>query len=164
MVKIHRGGRKPKPKMDRDYGTPEIIAKRAAISQGDPTLSTCPLDALLSRQIISPEAHAAAVHFRSCRQVTFGSPHPKAVDLNLISGSVGDYDEQRAEDQYRDACSYLKSRARRLLDILENLVVHERWPTWLSKNYGGDQWDRARTGEAFATLLAWYAGRQRKAA
>lgn len=163
-IKIHKGGRPKSNRSEKDYGTAELIAKRAFIAQGDPTLSTCPLDALLSRGFISTEAHTAAVHFRSCRQIVFGSPHPQAVDLNLISGSGAEYDEERAEAQYRDACSALKSISRRLFDIIDNIVIHERFPAWFSTPGRGDQWDRARTGHAFGVLLAWYTGRQRKAA
>ena len=79
MKRINKGGRPRKVKSAHDYGTPESIAKRAALSQGDPTLSTCPLDVMLSRKIISPEAHAAAVYFRSCYLIEYGSPHPQAV-------------------------------------------------------------------------------------
>ena len=164
MKRINKGGRPRKVTSAHDYGTPESIAKRAALSQGDPTLSTCPLDVMLSRKIISPEAHAAAVHFRSCRQIVFGSPHPQAVDLNQVSGKSGDYDDERAEADYRSAVSFVQSRASRLWKILENIVVHERLPGWLARDYGGDKWDQQRTCEAFATLLGWYSNRQRKAA
>lgn len=162
-IKIHKGGR-PKQSRERDYGTPELIAKRAVIAQGDPTLSTNPLDALLSRGVLSTEAHTAAVHFRSCRQIVFGSPHPQAIDLNQISGTTADYDEQRAEIEYLEACACLKKVSRRLFDIIQNIVIYERFPGWLTRNDGTDGWDRKNTGHAFAILLGWYTGRSRRAA
>ena len=162
--RIHKGGRPKKIKSEHDYGSPELIAKRAALSQGDPTLSTCPLDILLSRKHISPEAHTAAVHLRSCFTIIHGSPHAKAIDLNQVSGTAAEYDDERAETEYNEACNALKGVSRRLLDIIHNIVIYERTPLWLINPLAGNGWDRKNTGHAFATLLGWYTGRNRRAA
>lgn len=159
-----------RPKSDRpaiDYGTPESIAKRAAIvsvkTKGkitllDPALSTCPLDALKAKGLVSNEAHAAASHFLACRAITFGSPHPSAV--NLLQGqSVGggerdDGDKAKIERRYRAACAAMHKRGRAVLDAIENLVVHERWPEWLFSHARSKSKDRCMEG--FAALLSWH--------
>ena len=162
--RIWKGGRPRKIKSEHDFGSPELIAKRAALSQGDPTLSTCPLDVLLSRKHISPGAHTAAMHFLSCFVIVHGSPHPRAIDLNQISGGAGEYDDERAENEYNDACEALLKVSRRLFDIVHNIVIYERTPLWLVNPLAGNGWDRKNAGQAFATLLGWYSGRNRKAA
>lgn len=154
-----RGRPKNPPRPDKDTGTPELQRKRMAISPHDQTQASNPLDALKSRQIISEEAHSAAVHFLACRAIMFGNPHPQAVNLLHVQGNMG---ESRDEDyrakielRYRDACDALRKRGRTVLDAIENLVVHERWPDWFFRSRGNRK-GRQHCMEGFAALLAWH--------
>ena len=159
--RIHKGGRPRNARPDVDTGTPELAAKRAAVS-ADPTLSTCPVDLLLSRRIIDSDTHTAAGYFAACRALVFGSPHPRALDLLRISGSVSIPNTSEAEARYRSACTLLRQRGGTVLNAVETLIVHERFPTWL----GASKSCRARdlAMEGLDTLRDWYRGRNRRRA
>jgi hypothetical protein len=162
-----RTNRRGRPKLDRpkyDVGTPELIAKRMAAAPNDMTLSTTPLDVLKARSIISDEAHLAATYWAALRKMVFGKAHPGAIDLTAISGSnPNEFDRADAESKYRDACAAMKAMSRASLDAVENLVIHERWPSWLvSKSTHGTDYMRFCVG--VAALLGWYKGKMRKAA
>lgn len=160
--------RRGRPKLDRpktDLGTPELIAKRMAASPADTTLSTTPLDVLKARQIISDEAHGAATYFAALRKMVFGKAHPGAIDLTAISGASPDeFDRADAEIKYRDACNAIKAMSRASLDAVENLVIHERWPSWLHNEAGKVGRDYQRFSLGIAALLGWYKGSMRRAA
>lgn len=167
-LKTSRRGR---PKIDRpkiDLGTPELQAKRLAASPHDATLSTTPLDVIKARGIISDEAHTAATYFAALRKIVFGKAHPGAIDLTAISGIADLPDEKRSaetERLYRDACSAMKHYSRAAFDAVENLVIHERWPAWLTARTKAQQpRDHARFTLGIAALLGWYKGHHRKAA
>ena len=156
--------------MDRprvDLGTPELIAKRMAASPRDTTLSTTPLDVLKARQIISDEAHGAATYFAALRKIVFGKAHPGAIDLTAISSVGNPYELDRgdAETKYRDACAAVKAISRASLDALENLVIHERWPSWLvARTRSAQPRDYQHFSTGLAALLGWYKGSMRRAA
>lgn len=162
-----RRGRPRKQRQTYDPGTPELIAKRAAISPNDPTRASNPLDALLAkgekRGGISDEAHGAAMHFLKCRVKAFGSPHAKAIDLNRISGPESPEGNGNSEWAYREACDLLKTRGRYVMDAIINLIVYERWPRWM-QDIRSDRADYQRCMEGFAVLLAWHQGARRMAA
>lgn len=159
--------RRGRPKLNRpaiDTGTPELIHKRMMASPMDATLSTNPLDVLKSRKIISDEAHGAASYFAALRKIVFGKAHPGAIDLTAVSsGSPHEFDRADAEIKYRDACNAMKAISRASLDAVENLVVHERWPSWLLKWARGTQpRDYHHFSVGVAALLGWYKGGNRK--
>ena len=157
-----------RPRLNRprqDLGTPELIAKRLAASPGDPTLATNPLDVLKARRIISDEAYGAASYFAALRKMVFGKAHPGAMDLTAVSGaSPEEFDSAEAEIKYRDACNAMKAMSRASLDAVENLVIHERWPGWLTRSgaMSGSGYDRFCLG--ISALLGWYKGSMRRAA
>lgn len=156
-----------RPRLDRpavDLGTPELIHKRLMASPKDAAMSTTPLDVLKSRLVISEEAHTAASYFAALRKIVFGKAHPGAIDLTAVSGRPNELDIGEAEDKYRQACAAMKAQSRRSLDAVENLVVHERWPGWLSPRGGQNGSDYKNFGLGIAALLGWYRGRERKAA
>lgn len=160
-------GRPKSTRPKHDYGTPELVLKRITMAPNDPTLATTPLDALKARKQISDEAHSAAVYFNALRKMVFGKAHPSAVDLTAISamGSAPDeLDRADAEQKYRDACAAMKCQSRQALDAVENLVVHERWPTWLYEGRGTRDSGQRHFSVGIAALLGWYRGRERKAA
>lgn len=138
------------------------------ISPSDATLSSCPLDALKARKMISDEAHTAAVYFAGIRKRMFGKAIPPAIDLTAITGTPQEFDDvdaARAETEYRDACYAMKAQGRLSLDAVENLVVYERWPGWIINPTGGSQHsDQRRFTLGLAALLGWYKNKDRKAA
>jgi hypothetical protein len=160
-VRIHKGGRRRQQRDAVDRGTPELAAKRAALS-GDPTLSTCPLDLALSKGVIAPETHAAAGYFAACRALVYGSPHPKALDLLRVSGAITIPNASEAEGRYRDACERLRRCGPGVLDAVETFVVHERFPLWLVKGAPARSRDHVMSG--MAALLDWYKGGRRQRA
>ena len=165
-----RTNRRGRPRLDRpkyDVGTPELVHKRMMASPDDATLSTTPMDVLKSRKLISDEAHSAGSYFAALRKIVFGKAHPGAIDLTAIS-SVGmphELDRADAESKYRDACKAIKAINRASLDAVENLVIHERWPSWLSSRAVSRQpRDYHHFSLGLAALLGWYKGHQRRAA
>jgi hypothetical protein len=137
--------------------------KRATLSPTDPTMSSNPLDVLRVRNIISDEAHTAASYWAALRKMVFGKAHPGAIDLTAVSGMPNELDRADAESKYRDACFAMKAQSRASLDAVENLVVHERWPFWLT---GGSTHgtDYMRFCVGISALLGWYKGKMRRAA
>lgn len=158
-------GRPKKPSRPLiDEGTKELREKRMFISPQDQTLTTNPLDALLARRMISDEAYSAAGYFAALRKLVFGKAIPPAIDLNATSGGEPDeFDGGKAEGRYRDACAAMNRVSRGSRDAVENLVVHERWPSWMfAVHRGGHTVDRRKFGEGMAALLGWYQGRRRE--
>lgn len=158
VKRIHKGGRPRKALPDIDTGTPELVAKRMAVAK-DPTLSTCPLDLALSKGVIDQDQHSAAGYFAACRALTYGSPHPKALDLLRTSGGVTIPNASEAEAKYRNACEDLRARGPGVLEKVENFVVHEKFPLWLIANTPARS--RERVMEGLDVLVDWYRGRRR---
>lgn len=155
-MRINKGGRPRQNRSSRDLGTPELIAKRIGASPSDPTMSTCPIDILLSRGIISPEAHDAAVYWGSLRKMVFGKALPPAVDLLQITNasSPQEFDRGEAEMRYREAAKMVQSYSRQSFTALENIVVYERTPDWLD-SLGRHPAQREHFMTALGALLAW---------
>ncbi len=161
--KKRRGGR---PKSNRpliDTGTPELMARRLAISPRDASLATAPLDALKARgaEAISDEAYSAACYFAALRKLVFGKAHPQALDLTAAGrgGMPEEMDTAGAERKYRDACNYVRGQSRLAFEALENLVVHEQWPQWMFAGRGKRDPAQRNFEVGAAALLAWYRGR-----
>lgn len=172
-LRIRKGGRpKSPPKPKEDLGTNELRSKRMQIVGTKPndvrdmTLSTCPIDVLLARRMISEEAHQAAHFFAALRKIVFGKAHPGAVDILAITGGrPEESDSARAEFLYREACTAMKLASRQAFDAVENLVVHERYPEWMGSGKRGPRISsRRHFGLGMAALLAWQKGRERRAA
>jgi len=150
--------KRKKLREDRDFGTPEIQIKRSKISPKDPSQSSCPLDALHSRGIISVIEHAAGVDFRSVRALIFGtSQHPKAINLNRVSGSEVFKDHELAEKRYREACSALKREGSRVFELVEDIIVAEKWPFWFGLSRFDT--DQKLTLRGFRVLAHWHGGK-----
>lgn len=176
--RVFKGGR---PRTDRpaiDLGSPELLMKRASLAGPpikeivdgkevtflpDPAMTTCPIDILLTKRLISPEAYSAAVHFRACWLMIFGSPHAKAIDLTHVTGPERLGDIERATEAYRGACETLRKFSVQHLDAVENLVIHERTPPWMRVTGGPHSHHRKRFMEGLACLLGWHQGKARAA-
>jgi hypothetical protein len=165
-VKHSRRGR---PRLDRprhDYGTPELVMKRMHIAPNNPIQATNPLDACLAKGIISDEAYNAACYFAAIRRNVFGKAIPPAIDLTAISiASVPTENSDAShEANYRDACAAMKGYSRKAFDAVENLVVHERWPSWLAYRNGPRVSEQAAFCLGMAALLGWLKSSRRKSA
>ena len=157
--------RRGRPRSDRprhDYGTPELIAKRVGMSPTDATMSTCPLDVMLSRGTISPEAHTAAAYFVALRKLVFGKAHPAAIDLTAISqgGMPEELDLDDAERKYRDACAWIKRFGGRTFIATEDILIHQRWPEWIAIPRSS-HWERRLVLLGMSALLGWYRGEKK---
>jgi hypothetical protein len=156
--RIHRRGRPRSNRQLVDTGTPELQRKRMLVSPTDATAATCPIDTLRARNLITPEHHAAAVHFRACRLVAFGSPHVRATNLLQSTGRDASRSGEREEAQYREACAMLRRMSPAHLVVIEDLVVHEIWPAWLSQP--ARKRAHACCREALDVLVRWHDGRR----
>lgn len=161
---IRKRGR---PRLDRpskDEGTPELIIKRVHLSPANPAMSTRPLDVLLSRDMISQEAHAAATYWLALRKIIFGKATPGAVDLLRTNGPVPEEADDKKlrewEDAYRNACLALKRQGGRTFAVTEDILVHERWPEWIQIPRS-THWERRLLLLGIAALLGWYRGKER---
>lgn len=144
-----------------DYGTPELIAKRMMISPRDTTLSTCPLDVMKAKDIISQEAYDAAVYFVGLRKRMFGKAHPSAIDLLAVSGGRPDEaDDALAERKYREACAAVRRFGAKTFNCLEDVLIHERTPDWIHFRQSS-HWERRLVLLGISALLGWYRERPR---
>ena len=161
-----RSAKRGRPKSNRprvDSGTPELIAKRMAVTPMDATQSTSPLDALRAKGVLSDEAHNAACYFGALRKLVFGKAHVRAMDLTAVSrGGVPEaLDVAAAERKYREACAAVQGHGRAALDALENIVVHEQWPAWMFAGRGKREIAQRHFEVGAAALLGWYRGRRK---
>lgn len=152
-------GPKPKHRPIRDEGSPELILKRLTISPSDATMSTCPLDVMLTRGIIVPEAHAAVAYFLGLRKLMFGKAQPGAIDLLAVSGRsadlLDDKEMAKVERKYRDACSSIQRFGGRTLSVFEDVMVHGRWPEWIAIPKS-THWERRLVLLGVSALLGWH--------
>lgn len=149
-------GRPPGNRPKHDYGTPELISKRMTLSPADATQSTNPLDVLLSRGIITPEAHKAAACFAAQRKIVFGKATTQAVDLlNVSGGQPNEVNLPDAEGRYRRACQTVLRHGEKTFKAMESLVVHEQWPHWIQIPRSV-HWERRLVLLGIAALHGWY--------
>lgn len=167
-VTRRRGGRPKSTRPRTDLGTPELIAKRIALSPSDPTRGTTPLDVLKTRgpDVLSEESYSAASYFAALRKIVFGKAHPAAIDLTATTHGrlPEEFDSADAERRYRQACNYVRGQSRMAFEALESLVVHEQWPAWMFAGRGKRDTAQRHFEVGIAALTAWYRGRTRKAA
>lgn len=151
-----------RPRLDRpkhDYGTPELVLKRITMAPKDATMSTCPLDVMLSKGLISPEAHGACSHFLAIRKMIFGRASPGAVDLLAVSGGrpdeLNEEDAAKIERKYRHACAAVKRFGEKTMAATEDVLVHQRWPEWIQFR-NSSHWERRLVLLGVAALLGWH--------
>lgn len=123
--------------------TPELEAKRALIAtspdpkanhnrNGDATLSTCPLDALLARGFITEQQHQAGESYARLYRIVNGKGMPKVMDSGGPGGEISEAVLIRAKETYLLAASALLAVSRRVKDAVDNATVFERWPNSLT--------------------------------
>lgn len=127
------GGLRPR----RDHGTPEVIAKRLMmVGPGDPALAHYPLGIALARHVITDDQHQAGLAYALAFAVAIGRPASGAG--RALSRYLAEDGRQLSEEArvrltaawraYGDA---LLRRSRSLKDVVDNVAVFERTPTWL---------------------------------
>lgn len=146
----------------KDLGTPELQFKRS-LAAHNPVMSTRPIDILLARKDISPDAHAAAVEFAGLRKTVFGKATIQAVDLSSSAKHADGHDDPLAELKYRAACDAMKAHSFAAFNAVENLVVHEIAPVWMRHNITSSR-ERSDLAAGLKALVGWLHGRGKLAA
>ncbi len=131
-----RGRPRSTASRDSDYGTPELVYKRAC----GQTMEA--IDLCHERGLISAQQHRAGLHFRWLYTLRYGSPHISAMDLLRASGqAAGEKDASQwrmdREAEYETAFAHL--RARQLHAVVVDVCVHDLRPDFLCQQH----WARA---------------------
>jgi hypothetical protein len=134
-----------------DLGTQELQLKRATLAQGaDPAASAHPLDLLLARGLILPQAHRAGWRYAGLYRrvigrtdVSYGrlyaglggehggGEHGRG-DTRRVATTEGDDNGLRlAQLNFRQAQAVLRAEGPVVAGITERLVVYGAWPDWL---------------------------------
>jgi hypothetical protein len=141
-----------------DGGTPQIQARRRRLvgPDGDPVLSTSPIDIMAARRLIDQDTYSAALWFRATARTLFGRPHFRD-SLDNSSAVEPTHAAMRwSEIRYSFLAECLEAPDRgELLDLLHFQIL----PHWLIRtiNNGtalraGDLDARARQLRALARL------------
>lgn len=121
-----------------DHGTPEVVAHRLAlVGAADATLAHYPLGVALARSIVTLEQHDAGLAYaRDYRTAMDGLPRPLEPSLAREMPSAHIALAERTEiartGNFMAKASMLAKMGRQTHDDLNNLVVFERWPLWLT--------------------------------
>ena len=93
MAKKIRSRKRGRPRIDRplrDKGTPESLIKRLAlVGEGDPTMSSTPIDVMFTRKIINPNQYNAGLTYWYLYTRVFGKPYPQSNTGKLLSPISG---------------------------------------------------------------------------
>ncbi|MDX2113703.1 MAG: hypothetical protein SFW63_08245 [Alphaproteobacteria bacterium] len=119
-----RRGRPPSHKPATDYGTPELIARRA---RGETSEA---IDLCLERRLITPAEHWCGLHLRWLHTLRHGAPGVSALALTDGSKTLpreSDEAWQRdREKEYREAIAVLQSR--HLIHPIVDICIYDRMP------------------------------------
>jgi hypothetical protein len=148
----------------RDRGTAEAQHRRALLAgftkndngklePGDPVMTTCPLDILIVRNLISPEQYKAGCEYARLYSAIIGTP--KAAMVNYTGEQLGkepitEPDEKRLEWEARTqrsfqaAQSVLKGISRKVKTLVDNVAIYGRLPPWAVKSMPSDAECRER--------------------
>lgn len=128
-------GRPKKNRPDIDYGTPELVAKRAHLAGGaDPAYAEHPLGILFVRGYLadtheqSRRMYAAGMEFGLLWGRVFKPPFAQSLMAQFVPGGEGGiWDEStvaESEARLKRIVTFLKERA--VYDALVNAVVYRR--------------------------------------
>ncbi len=110
-----------------DYGTPELIMKRAHGA------TTEILDMCLERNLITPQQHWCGIHLRWLFTLRHGAPSLRAMDPAHLGGNMQKTDapewRQEREQEYRDAMHALALSGQ--VTMLVNVCIYNERPTFL---------------------------------
>ena len=126
---------------ERDPGTPEAQAKRAALAQGaDPAAAAHPLDLLLAHGLIEARAYRAGWRYAGLYRRVIGRADVSFARLyDGLRGEDGrrlipaddTVDPASAQRHFRQAQAALRQEGPVIAGITERLVVFGAWPDWL---------------------------------
>lgn len=125
---MRRGRGRPKtPREEKDFGTPELQAKRHEAE----TMEA--LDLCLEKALITPEQHWCGIHLRWLYTLRYGAPGLRALDPTHVDGMELECDDPewrvRREAEYHEALG--KITAQGCAATLMNLCVHNERPGFL---------------------------------
>lgn len=123
-----RRGRPPKPRLERDNGTPELQQKRAL------GLTAEAIDQCLERRIITREEHWAGLHYRWLYTVRYGAPSISSHWWRLSDDSRGPRSDHAGwrtarEQEYAEARSLLAKHQR--YEPVMQIAVYNDIPAFL---------------------------------
>lgn len=124
----------------RDYGTEELVMHRLqTVRDGDPALSTCPLDILFARKLLTAPQNAAGWLYAGLHAKVYDKVFPAAGTFEMVSRGtlVSKYIEDVERDQQMERM--LMDMNRLLLGLgwrhhraTHGTVVCRKWqPSWL---------------------------------
>lgn len=129
-----------------DLGTQELQLKRAMLAQGgDPAASTHPLDLLLARGLIEPQAHRAGWRYAGLYRRVIGrtdvsydrlyaglcGENGRGSDRQVVRTDGDDDGLRLAQLNFRQAQAMLRAEGPVVAGITERVVVYGAWPDWL---------------------------------
>ena len=133
-----RRGRPAKARPTTDYGTPELIFKRAYGHTAEA------IDLCRERGLITADHHWCGLHLRWLYTLRYGAPNVSATDLTRIDGyamaAPDDTAQWRCAREAEFAHAVLLLRAHRRYDMVMRVCVFNERPAFLSQ---------ARLREAF---------------
>ncbi len=156
--------------------SPELLRKRAEMAQGgDPVLASTPLGCCKARKLIRGDDYFAALKYGALyRRFTHRHIFPKGVSLDGdMQGPppVDEKAEKRHETAYREAKAVLRGAGSMAWRAVENIVVFEHWPAFITKNVsrhdrdqelGATQDGLGALAEHFRTVTSSRDGRNRR--
>lgn len=115
----------------RDTGTAEALIRRIALvgPNGDPTRAHFPLGVALERGVVTQEQYAAGIKYARAfsvaikRPLALGAPatHPEASEALRIELTMA----------WRAYSEALCAISRGTKDVVDAIVLYQRWPRWL---------------------------------
>lgn len=148
------GPRKPSGdlKSRPDFGTPEVIAKRIAlVGAADVTLAGYPLGVMLARELIDQQKHDAGLGYGRAYRIAIERPTlpPISPMTRRIAGKPSEVPEDvwlKAVGHWRACAAALIGDGRKTKDLVDNLVVFQRWPLWLAASVRSSERERTIRG------------------
>ncbi len=129
-----RRGRPPSHKPATDYGTPELIARRA---RGETSEA---IDLCLERRLISPAEHWCGIHLRWLHTLRHGAPGVSALALTdgskTILHEADEVWQREREEEYRIAMELLKQRQASM--IVADICIYNCMASFLKPRHRRD--------------------------
>ena len=124
-------------------------------------MTSCPLDILRTRDVITADQHAAGIRFGRLHRLFYGATEAKAAVLaERIAGDGQAHDPadevwlSRQRDRLRECEQAMRRISRRTLDDVVNVVAYHRMPSWVFRPDDGKAVGVLRDGlDALALAL-----------
>ena len=124
-------------------------------------MTSCPLDTLLTRKLITQDEYNDASDYRRWYTIAVKRPGISAPGGSMGGDMVDDSKIADAARKFKEIAAFLLKLGRPIKDAVDNAVVYERWPNVLY----GNQTKRADQYlfEGLAALSQWRRGERRAA-